>query len=435
MDPSALCALPRWKSTRGIEVDHPYAGTTRKLVLALAVQRTKPSSASCRILGPGDPPVIHNFSIHGACPNIVYYDKQGNLLAFGAGTYRKQNAIDVLANFLDYLFQCARMHIEESHACVPDIWASFGDNTDLVLSHPKERQGPQQAQIRRAAAQAGSMPDIPEGQARIGLVTEAKQLGNPADGFMAIDTGETTININSYYVTSSESPSTLHEIAPAECRLQGSFLLTEQLHGSRFGTEEYITLMKNVFDKTTKFRSSNSNDPSFIHFGTVGDRDPEYNIPSGQLKLPGDWLFSSLKDYLEPLGLQFSRPDSHINKAVVGGAVAFYLDHHVLARVAKYGTHYATEFNKNDEEHLRRATSAILRPSGRTLIPNAFCAILRKGVVVSEAKEFQNDFIVQSMSSNLCTIYADTSFSGLKFYRQQFSIVLKFELTELKAQI
>lgn len=50
------------------------------------------------------------------------------------------------------------MHIEESHA------------------HPKERQGPQQAQIRRAAAQAGSMPDIPEGQARIGLVTEAKQV-------------------------------------------------------------------------------------------------------------------------------------------------------------------------------------------------------------------------------------------------------------------
>lgn len=43
----------------------------------------------------------------------------------------------------------------------------------------------------------------------------------------AIDTGETTININSYYVTSSESPSTLHEIAPAECRLQGSFLVTQ----------------------------------------------------------------------------------------------------------------------------------------------------------------------------------------------------------------
>ncbi|KAI6001546.1 hypothetical protein F5J12DRAFT_894432 [Pisolithus orientalis] len=210
------------------------------------------------------------------------------------------------------------MHIEENHACRPDIWALFGDNTDFVLSHPKERQGPQQAKIRQAAAQAGPVPDIPEGQARIRLATEGEaslcccpELGNPADGFMvwqstiyqyrgvstmaqAIDTGETTININSYYVTSSESPPTLHEIAPAECRLQGSFRVTqpagqdlqEQLHGSRFGTEEYITLM-NVFDKTTKFWSSNSNDPSFIHFGTVGDRDPEYNIPSGQLKLPG----------------------------------------------------------------------------------------------------------------------------------------------------
>lgn len=67
---------------------------------------------------------------------------------------------------------------------------------------------------------------------------------------------------------------------------------------------------------------------------------------------------------------------------MVRGVVAFYLDHRVLGRVAKYGTHYATEFNKNDEEHLRRATSAILRSSGRTLIPNAFCAILRKVVGV-----------------------------------------------------
>lgn len=162
-----------------------------------------------------------------------------------------RNAIDVLANFPDYLFQCTRMHIEENHACGPDIWALFGDNTDFVLSHPKERQGPQQAKIRQAAAQAGPVPDIPEGQARIRLATEGEaslcccpELGNPADGFMvwqstiyqyrgvstmaqAIDTGETTININSYYVTSSESPPTLHEIAPAECRLQGSFRVTQ----------------------------------------------------------------------------------------------------------------------------------------------------------------------------------------------------------------
>ncbi|KIK16841.1 hypothetical protein PISMIDRAFT_685935 [Pisolithus microcarpus 441] len=50
------------------------------------------------------------------------------------------------------------------------------------------------------------------------------------------------------------------------------------------------------------------------------------------------------------------------------------------------------------------------------------------------------------MFSNLCTVQADTSrvsktlsprrgFAGMQFYRQQFSIVLKFGLTELEAQI
>ena len=52
----------------------------------------------------------------------------------------------------------------------------------------------------------------------------------------------------------------------------------------------------------------------------------------------------------------------------------------------------------------------------------------------------------QGMFTNLCTVHADTSqvsktlsprrgFAGLQFYRQQFSIVLKFGLTELEAQI
>ena len=50
------------------------------------------------------------------------------------------------------------------------------------------------------------------------------------------------------------------------------------------------------------------------------------------------------------------------------------------------------------------------------------------------------------MFSNLCTVHADTSrvaktlsprrgFAGMQFFRQQFSIVLMFGLTELEAQI
>jgi len=167
------------------------------------------------------------------------------------------------------------------------------------------------------------------------------------------------------------------------------------------------------------------------------------------------------------------------NKAVADGALAFYLDHRVSARVSKftYGTRCAIEFKKNDEQHKIRAASAVPRPSGRMVLPNAFSAILHKGTVVSEAKEFRKDFVTEcaertscdtiateivcyrgnasnprwtdsepGMFSNLCTVHADTSqvsktlsprrgFAGLQFYRQQFSIVLMFGMTELQAQI
>lgn len=67
-------------------------------------------------------------------------------------------------------------------------------------------------------------------------------------------------------------------------------------------------------------------------------------------------------------------------KAVADGAVAFFLDHRVSARVAKftYGTRCATQFDRNDPQHKLRASMAVPRPSGRTVLPNAFSAILTK---------------------------------------------------------
>jgi hypothetical protein len=41
------------------------------------------------------------------------------------------------------------------------------------------------------------------------------------------------------------------------------------------------------FDKTTKLRFRNSDEPQFIKFGGTRDNDPSVNIRFGQLKLPG----------------------------------------------------------------------------------------------------------------------------------------------------
>ncbi|KAJ8585540.1 hypothetical protein M405DRAFT_705987, partial [Rhizopogon salebrosus TDB-379] len=344
-------------------------------------------------------------------------------------------------------------------------------------------------------------------------------------GVVIVDAGGGTIDVSAYHMTTAPS---FEEIAPAECRLQGSVfvsrrartMLQEKLRESQFGSDEMISHMVTIFDTTTKLRFGNENDPAFVKFGTIRDKDVNFNIRSGQLKLMGsdvaplfepsataiieaieeqcyvatkpistvflvggfaasEWLFTRLQSHMTSLGLNFSRPDSHTGKAVAYGAVAYFLDHRVSARVAKftYGTRCAVEFNRDNPQHMMRASLAIPRPSGRRVLPNAFSVILEKGTAVSETKEFRKEFITEvvdrsacntiateivcyrgdssnprwtdsepGMFSTLCNVHADTSkvastisprrgYAGLQFYRQQFSIVLMFGLTELQAQL
>jgi hypothetical protein len=83
-------------------------------------------------------------------------------------------ALQILSDFMGYLFQCTKTYIQETHASGRDMWTSFENNIDFVLSHPNGWEGPQQTQIRRAAVLAGLVPDSPEGQTRIQLVTEGE---------------------------------------------------------------------------------------------------------------------------------------------------------------------------------------------------------------------------------------------------------------------
>ena len=50
------------------------------------------------------------------------------------------------------------------------------------------------------------------------------------------------------------------------------------------------------FDKTTKLRFRNSDEPQFIKFGGARDNDPSYNIRFGQLRLVG----SDVAKFFEP---------------------------------------------------------------------------------------------------------------------------------------
>ena len=62
---------------------------------------------------------------------------------------------------------------------------------------------------------------------------------------------------------------------------------TEKLANSGYGESEIIGQMKKIFDKTAKLRFRDVDGPQYINFGTVRDKQPEYDIPSNQLELAG----------------------------------------------------------------------------------------------------------------------------------------------------
>ena len=85
-----------------------------------------------------------------------------------------KTVVEVFADFLKYLLQCARSYIEDTQANGKDLWDTVKDDIDFVLSHPNGWEGKEQNQMRRAAVLAGLIPDIPSGHARVSFVTEGE---------------------------------------------------------------------------------------------------------------------------------------------------------------------------------------------------------------------------------------------------------------------
>jgi hypothetical protein len=82
--------------------------------------------------------------------------------------------VDILADFLRYMYTCARTYIEESHANGADLWVSVEDEIQFILTHPNGWEGIQQTQIRNACVRAGLIPDTTSGRSRIAFVTEGE---------------------------------------------------------------------------------------------------------------------------------------------------------------------------------------------------------------------------------------------------------------------
>ncbi|KAF8962457.1 hypothetical protein BDZ97DRAFT_1733008 [Flammula alnicola] len=476
----------------------PYRGSSRKLVLAFDVGTTY-SGISYSVLDPGQVPVIKGVTrfpahehISGASkiPTIIYYDPAGKVRAMGAEAMRdgiveaaedgkwikaewfklhlrskvgegktitnhipplplNKTVIQVFADFLRYLLQCASTYIQDTHANGPDLWNSFKDDIEFVLSHPNGWEGKEQSQMRDAALLAGLVPDTPRGRARISFVTEgeaslhfAVQNGvlsaamKKGEGVVIVDAGGGTIDVSTY--RTQDAANTYEEIAAPQCHFYGSVFvnvlaevfLLEYLAKSPFIDD--LDHILHCFDKTTKPRFRDAGEPQYIRFGSTRDNDANINIRFGQLKLEGsdvaqffqpsidcivkavlnqkktslhllshvvllggfsasDWLFDSVQRSLSKSGLNVLRPENHVNKAVSDGAISFHRDHFVRTRVSKvtYGVVCVAYYQEHNAEHTKRLATAISLPSGLSAIPGAFAVLVPKNTQISETKEFR----------------------------------------------
>ena len=85
-----------------------------------------------------------------------------------------KTVVEVFADFLRYLLECASRYIRDTHADGHDLWISVQDQIDFVLSHPNRWKDTQQREMRRAAVLADLIPDTAAGHARLSFVTEGE---------------------------------------------------------------------------------------------------------------------------------------------------------------------------------------------------------------------------------------------------------------------
>ncbi|KAG6885089.1 hypothetical protein C0993_005972 [Termitomyces sp. T159_Od127] len=328
----------------------------------------------------------------------------------------QKTVVQIFADFLRYLNNSVLDYIQETHYNGANLVSSEYEK-EFVLTHPNGWEGVQQSQLRKAVIMGGLVPDNDDTRCRIHFVTEGE-----AGLHFCVRRGLAMQSLNVYSKDQFLSLETLQNISNVSALAIRLFCLltTPSIHRPAL---------------TTKIRFSDIEEPQYIKFGRPGDRDEELGIFSGQIKLAGkqvanffqpcieaiteavfmlsgsaskkistvfliggfsasNYLYWTLKDSLDKLGLEIYRPDSHLNKAVADGAVSFYIDHFVRARYSKYtyGIASYVPYDITNVEHRQRLSTVFTDSDGVDNVQHVFSPILYKGTEVMELTEFREQF-------------------------------------------
>ena len=151
-----------------------------------------------------------------------------------------KTVVEVFADFLKYLLNCAANCIKERHTNVPDLWRSVENGIGFILPHPKGWESTQQQEMRKAAVAARLIPDNPSGHARLAFVSEGEATlyfsihnGLPSwalkdgHGVVVVEAGRRAINISFYNRNTPEGEKeSFDEVADTQCHFYGSEVVT-----------------------------------------------------------------------------------------------------------------------------------------------------------------------------------------------------------------
>ena len=87
---------------------------------------------------------------------------------------RGKTIVDVLADFMRYLFDSTKAVFKSSEPNGELRWNLISSSIELVLTHPNGWGGPQQAKLRTAAVKAGIVPDTAAGHNSVSFVSEGE---------------------------------------------------------------------------------------------------------------------------------------------------------------------------------------------------------------------------------------------------------------------
>ncbi|KAG8903283.1 hypothetical protein FRB99_003524 [Tulasnella sp. 403] len=403
------------------------------------------------------------------------------------GTRRPQlppsrTLVDVLGDFLRYMNKAVEDHIRQTHEDGERLWSTLSEEA----THPNGWEGSQQTRMREAAILGGLVPDTPKGRERVEFLTEGeasfhwcldpeanlaiRKEFSVGDHIIVADAGGGTIDVSCYRVTSS-SPLRLEEATEAQCEFAGSVFVTENFRSvaeehfdGAHPDKDYVDQAVEDFDKRAKCLFADSKNPVFINIGGKKLTDADFGIRRGSLKLSGDtisdtfapscdgmvkaiakqlsgratatvylvggfaaspWLYSEVKRRIGVMHHEADvrRADSDTAKAAAHGAVSWYLNRLVTARVARhtFGTGCATRFDATDAEHRSKLDHVFIDDvTGLPFIGGLFKTIVQKGQAISEDATYRQTFVVdsktrESVKSVMPLIRYDGSREGIHF--------------------